>query len=158
GDSSQKYLSDGLTEEMISALSHIAGLRVIARTSVMKYQGSAKTVAEIGRELEVGSVLEGSVGRAGDRLRIRVRLVDARTQEPRWSHDYDKGISDVFAIQQEVAERVAEELSVQPQPSEREQQTPAVNVDAYDTYLRGLFYRNAAEAGTAADADSAVVF
>jgi eukaryotic-like serine/threonine-protein kinase len=160
GDSSQKYLSDGLTEETISALSHIAGLRVIARTSVMKYQGSAKTVAEIGRELDVGSVLEGSVGRAGDQLRIRVRLVDARTQEPRWAHDYEAGISDVFAIQQEVAARVAQELSVQPRPSEKEQlnKTATVNVDAYDAYLRGLFYRNAAEAGGAAEADSAVIF
>jgi eukaryotic-like serine/threonine-protein kinase len=160
GDSSQKYLSDGLTEETISALSHIAGLRVIARTSVMKYQGSAKTVAEIGRELDVGSVLEGSVGRAGDQLRIRVRLVDARTQEPRWAHDYEAGISDVFAIQQEVAARVAQELSVQPRPSEKEQlnKTATVNVDAYDAYLRGLFYRNAAEAGSAAEADSAVIF
>ena len=160
GDSSQQYLADGLTEETISALSNIAGLRVIARTSVMKYRGSAKTVAEIGRELEVGSVLEGSVRRTGDRLRIRVQLVDARTQEPRWGHDYDRGISDVFAIQQDVAARVAQELSVQPQPSERDQLNQAAtgNVEAYDAYLRGLFYRNAAEAGTAAEGDSAIVF
>ena len=161
GDSSQKYLSDGLTEETISALSHIAGLRVIARTSVMKYQGSSKTVAEIGRELGVGTVLEGSVRRAGDRLRIRVRLVDASSQEPRWAHDYEAGIPDVFAIQQEVAARVAQELSVQRRPSEQGQltQDASVSADAYDAYLRGLFYRNAAEeSGTAAVADSAVAF
>jgi TolB-like protein/tRNA A-37 threonylcarbamoyl transferase component Bud32 len=160
GDSSQKYLADGLTEETISALSHIAGLQVIARTSVMKYRGTAKTVAEIGRELEVGSVLEGSVRRSGDRLRVRVQLVDARTQESRWGEDYDRGISDAFAIQNEVAARVAQVLSVQPRPSEREQLNKVAtgNVEAYDAYLRGLFYRNAAEAGSAAEADSAIRF
>jgi TolB-like protein/Tfp pilus assembly protein PilF len=164
-DPGQQYLADGLTEETISALSNIAGLRVIARTSVMQYRSSRKSVAEIGRELEVGSVLEGSVRRAGDRLRVRVQLVDARTQEPRWGHDYDQGISDVFAIQQDVAAQVAQQLSVQPLPSEQQQINKAAtgNVDAYDAYLRGLFYRNAAEVEKtgqfyAADADSAIVF
>lgn len=160
GDSSQRYLADGLTEETISALSHMAGLRVIARTSVMKYRGSRKTVAEIGRELEVGSVLEGSVRRAGDRLRVRVQLVDAKTQEPRWDRDYDRGISDVMAIQQDVAARVAQQLRVQPLPAERHQITKAAtgNIEAYDAYLRGLFYRNAAETGAFAAGDSAIVF
>jgi serine/threonine protein kinase/tetratricopeptide (TPR) repeat protein len=158
GDSSQKYLADGLTEETISALSQIAGLRVIARTSVMKYRGTAKTVAEIGRELQVGSVLEGSVRRTGDLLRVRVQLVDAKTQEPRWGQNYDRKVSDAFAIQNEVATRVAQELSIQPRPSEREQLNKAAttNVAAYDAYLRGLFYRNAAEAAGPAEADSAV--
>ncbi|HSJ74591.1 MAG TPA: hypothetical protein VK899_00105, partial [Gemmatimonadales bacterium] len=158
GDSSQRYLADGLTEETISALSNIAGLRVIARTSVMKYRGTAKTVAEIGRELEVGSVLEGSVRTSGDRLRLRVQLVDAKTQESRWGQDYDRKVSDVFAIQNELATQVAQELRVQPQPSEREQlgKAPTSNARAYDAYLRGLFYRNAAEEGTRAVADSSV--
>jgi eukaryotic-like serine/threonine-protein kinase len=160
GDSSPKYLADGLTEETISALSHIAGLRVIARTSVMKYRGTAKTVAEIGRELKVGSVLEGSVRRSGDRLRVRVQLVDAKTEEPRWGQDYDRRISDAFAIQNDVATRVAQQLSIEPQPSEREQLNKAAtgNVKAYDAYLRGLFYRNAAEEGNPAQADSAIRF
>jgi serine/threonine-protein kinase len=160
GDSSQRYLADGLTEETISALSHIRGLRVIAATSVMKYRGSGKTVAEIGRELEVGSVLEGSIRRTGDRLRVRVQLVDTKTQEPRWGEDYDRGASEASAIQQEVAQRVAQELNVQPRPEDRDQLTkPATeNVEAYDAYLRGLFYRNAAEAGTAAESDSAIAF
>ena len=159
-DSGQKYLADGLTEETISALSRIRGLRVIARTSVMKYRGSDKTVAEIGRELEVGSVLEGSIRRTGGRLHVRVQLVDTKTQEPRWGQDYDRDVSDASAIQQEMAERVAQELNVQPRPGEGDQGTkPATdNVEAYDAYLRGLFYRNAAEAGTAAEGDSAIAF
>ena len=158
GDSSQKYLADGLTEETISALSNIAGLQVIARTSIMKYRGTAKTVAEIGRELEVGSVLEGSVRTSGDRLRVRVQLVDAKTQESRWGQDYDRKVSDAFAIQNELASEVARELRVQPQPSERAQlgKVPTSNAGAYDAYLRGLFYRNAAEEGTRAVADSSV--
>jgi serine/threonine-protein kinase len=158
GDSSQRYLADGLTEETISALSHIAGLRVIARTTMLKYRGSPKTVAEIGRELDVGSLLEGSVRISGDRLRVRVQLVDVRTQEPRWGQDYDRKISEAFALQNEVATRVAQELEVQPQPSEQHQlkKQATSNVEAYDAYLRGLFYRNAAEQGNAADADSAI--
>jgi TolB-like protein/tetratricopeptide (TPR) repeat protein len=159
GDSSQKYLADGLTEETISALSNIAGLKVIARTSVMKYRGTAKTVAEIGQELEVGSVLEGSVRTSGDRLRVRVQLVDAKTQESRWGQDYDRKVSDAFAIQNDLASQVARQLgcSRSPQSGRSWGRSPPAMRGRTDAYLRGLFYRNARRGRAArALADSSV--
>ena len=132
----EEYFSDGLTEELISSVSRTKGLKVIARTSVMKYKGSDRPASEIGRELGVGSVLEGSVRKAGGKVRITVQLVDASTEETRWSEQYDREMSDIFAIQSDIALRVAQELRMQvlgpPQRS-----GPTTNMDAYVDYLRG---------------------
>jgi adenylate cyclase len=105
-----EYLADGMTEEMISCVSRMKGLRVIARTSMMRYKGTQKPIAEIGRELNVGSVLEGSVRKAGDKIRISVQLIDTLNEEPQWSREYDRETKDVFAIQSDIALRVAEAL------------------------------------------------
>ena len=132
----EEYFSDGLTEELISSVSRTKGLMGIARTSVMKYKGSGRPASEIGRELGVGSVLEGSVRKAGGKVRITVQLVDASTEETRWSEQYDREMSDIFAIQSDIALRVAQELRMQvlgpPQRS-----GPTTNMDAYVDYLRG---------------------
>ena len=139
-DPRDEYFADGLTEELISVLSQIRGLRVIARTSVGQYKGTAKSIGQIGSELGVGSVLEGSVRKADGQLRITVQLIDAGTEEHRWAQTYDRRLENVFAIQAEVAEKTAEALKVELLKSERDaiQERPTSNLKAYESYLRGI--------------------
>jgi adenylate cyclase len=139
-DSKDEYFADGLTEELIASLSKLRELRVIARTSVGQYKATSKSVSEIGRELEVGSVVEGSVRKAGDRLRITLQLIDAATQEHIWASSFDRTLDDVFAIQTEIAERTAEALRVELVGAERASlaKRPTSDVEAYNLYLKGL--------------------
>ena len=138
-DPDDEYFADGMTEELISSLSRTKGLRVIARTSVMRYKGGSKPISEIGRELNVGAVLEGSVRKSGDKIRVAVQLVETSNEEPRWSEDYDREVKDVFMIQREIAERVTGELKEHMLgggggPAEAK----ATNsMEAYVAYLRG---------------------
>jgi adenylate cyclase len=111
-DPKDEYFADGLTEEMITVLSQLRELRVIARTSVTPYKSTSKGVAQIGTELGVDSVLEGSVRKAGDELRITVQLIDVATQEHTWASTYDRKLEKVFAVQAEIAREVAEALKV----------------------------------------------
>ena len=143
-DAKDEYFADGMTEELISTLSRIQGLRVIARTSVMQYKGVQKSVAEIGRDLNVKAVLEGSVRKSGNKLRITVQLIDAASQEHLWSEEYDRELTDVFVIQGNVAQRVAEALQVQLAADERTQigKSWTGNVEAYTLYLRGRYAWN----------------
>ncbi len=141
-DQQDEYFADGLTEEIINTLSSIPGLRVIARTSVMKYKQATKSVGEIGRELKVGTILEGSVRKAGGRLRITIQLIDVGSEVPIWAQKYDRELSDVFKIQTDIAERVAEALKVQVLKESRrliEQKAPE-DIGAYVLYLRGRYY------------------
>ncbi len=135
-DKENDYFADGLTEELISSVSRTQGLRVIARTSVMKYKGSAKPISEIGRELGVGNILEGSVRKAGDTVRITVKLVDTSSEESRWSQQYDRRIDDIFAIQSDIARKVADALRMQVARGEAGAK-PTASADAYVDYLRG---------------------
>ena len=139
-DPRDEYFADGLTEELITILSQIKGLRVISRTSVNQYKGTTKTVAQIGSELGADSVLEGSVRRAGDQLRITVQLIDPRTDEHRWAQTYDRKLENVFAIQAEVAEQTARALRLELIGPEREsiRKQPTTNLAAYDLYLKGI--------------------
>ena len=139
-DPKDEYLADGLTEELISVLSQIRGLRVISRTSVNQFKGSSKSIAQIGSELGVGSVLEGSVRRAGEHLRITVQLIDVETDEHQWAHTYDRKLDNVFAIQAEVAEHTATALRLELIDSARDaiQRGPTSDLGAYDLYLKGL--------------------
>lgn len=134
-----EYFADGMTEEMISSVSKMKGLRVIARTSVMRFKGTQKSIAEIGRELNVGSVLEGSVRKAGDKIRITVQLVDTLNEEPQWTRDYDREIKDVFAVQSDIARRVAETLRdhLLGGVTERDERSMLGSSEAYTDYLRG---------------------
>ena len=128
-----------MTEELISSVSRTKGLRVIARTSVMRYKGSTKSINEIGRELNVGSVLEGSIRKAGNKFRISVQFVDTTNEEPQWSHDYDREIEDVLDIQSSIAQKVAEALQehVLGSLTHSVQQKAKRNPEAYINYLRG---------------------
>jgi TolB-like protein/Tfp pilus assembly protein PilF len=133
------YFADGMTEEMISATSKIDGLSVISRTSSMKFKGSGKSVDEIRRELNVGSVLEGSVRKAGDRVRVSVQLIDASEDKNLWSEVYDRELKDIFSIQEEIAQSIAGALKSRLLEGGismlRERRTE--NLDAYTKYLRG---------------------
>ena len=137
-DPNDEYFADGLTEELIAVLSTIPMIRVIARTSVNPYKSRTKSIAQIGTELGVRSVLEGSVRKAGDRLRISLQLIDVTTQEPVWAERYDRQLSDVFAIQTEIAESTARSIRVELSGPAREhlRRTPTSNLAAYDLYLR----------------------
>lgn len=137
-DPENDYFSDGITEDLIAQLARVRSLKVISRTSMMSYKGTAKTVRTIGRELGVTSVLEGSVRRAGNRVRIVAQLVDAASDDHLWSGTYDRDLDDIFALQAEVAREITKELEgpleLGPDASgEARRGDPA----AYDLYLRG---------------------
>jgi TolB-like protein/Flp pilus assembly protein TadD len=140
-DPEQEYLSDGLTEEMIAQLGRVepARLAVIARTSTMQYKGTKKSMAEIGRELGVDYVLEGSVRREGDRVRIYAELVQAREQTALWTETYERNLAGVFALQTEVAGRIARSLELELLPVQRTEQagSSATTPGSYEAYLRG---------------------
>ena len=141
-DQQDEYFADGLTEEIINTLSSITGLKVIARTSIMQYKQVNKSVGEIGRELKIGTILEGSVRKAGSRLRISVQLIDVGSEAPIWAQKYDRELEDVFKIQTHIADRVAEALKVQLLKENRkliEDKAPE-NIGAYVLYLRGRYY------------------
>lgn len=138
-DPEEGYFADGVTEELITSISGVRQLTVIARTSVMGYKGTTKKVKEIGRELEVGTILEGSVRKAGNRVRITAQLIDTATEGHIWAQNYDRQLEDVFAIQSEIAEKVAGELKVRLVEDERRviEKRPTENTEAYTFYLRG---------------------
>ncbi|MGE5798556.1 MAG: tetratricopeptide repeat protein [Ignavibacteria bacterium] len=138
------YFAEGITEEIISNLAKISGLDVIARTSVMKYKKTGLNIAQIGNELMVGTILEGSVRKADDKARITVQLIDVPTQKHLWAEDYDRELKDIFAIQSDIAMKVAEELKVQLVSNEKEQieKKGTGNADAYRYYLLGNYFLN----------------
>jgi TolB-like protein len=138
-DPEQEYFADGMTEELITDLAQIRSLRVISRTSVMAYKGTKKTLPEIGRELKVDGVLEGSVARAGNRVRITAQLIDAATDRHLWAKSYERDLSDVFSLQSEVARAVAHEVqaAVTPEEQARLAQTRPVDPEVHELYLKG---------------------
>ncbi len=141
-DQQDDYFADGLTEEIINTLSSIPGLNVIARTSVMKYKHTDKSVSEIGRELRVGTLLEGSVRKSADRLRVTLQLIDVTSEAPIWAQKYDREVRDIFEIQTDIAEQVADALKVRLLSENKamiEQKAPE-NIEAYVLYLRGRYY------------------
>ena len=143
-DPEDEYFADGMTEELISTTSSIAGLTLIARTSVMGYKGTTKKVEEIGKELSVGTVLEGSVRKAGKRLRITVQLIDVQSQGHLWAQSYDKELDDVFALQTEIARSVADSLKVKIHSKEEGliDKKPTQDLEAHELYLKGLYQWN----------------
>jgi serine/threonine-protein kinase len=137
-DPAQEYFADGMTDELISRLSKISALRVISRTSAMRYKGSKKSLPEIARDLQVDAVVEGSVAREGDRVRINARLIDAGETQM-WTESYDRELRDVLSIQSDVASAIAREIRVKVAPEESSQlasQGP-VDPEAYQSYLQG---------------------
>jgi len=138
-DPEQDYFSDGLTEDIITQLSKIKAYKVISRTSVAQYKNTPKSVKEIGKELDVGLLLEGSVQRSKEQVRITAQLINAITDEHLWADSYDRPINDIFAIQREVALAIASVLNTTLSKKETAQldYIPTVNLQAYDFYLRG---------------------
>jgi adenylate cyclase len=112
GDAENEYFSDGITDDILTALSKVGDIRVISRTSTLQYKGTTKPIREIASELDVATVLEGTVRRAGNQVRITAQLIDADTDEHLWAETYDRELTDVFAIQSEIAARIADELHV----------------------------------------------
>ena len=137
-DAKDDWFADGITEEMIAKLSSIRELRVIARTSIMGYKGTSKGVAEIGRELGVGTILEGSVRRAGDTVRVTAQLIDSRSQAHLWAESYDRQISEVFAVQSDVATKVADALQITLLADVKQRVDRPATTDsiAHDLYLK----------------------
>jgi TolB-like protein/class 3 adenylate cyclase/Tfp pilus assembly protein PilF len=133
------YFADGVQDEILTYLAKIADLRVISRTSVMQYRsGVARNLREIGQQLGVANVVEGSVQRSGDRVRVNAQLVDARTDRQIWGQTYDRDLADVFAIQSEIAKAIAEQLQVNLSPGEENAigRPPTGDIAAFDLYAR----------------------
>lgn len=144
GDPAEDYFADGMTEALIIDLSKIRALRVISRTSVMQYKGTKKPLPQIARELNVDGVVEGSVVRAGDRVRLSARLIHAATESAMWAENYDRDVRDILNLQRELARQVSREIRITVQPSENAQLATSARVDpkAHELYLRGRFFWN----------------
>ncbi len=144
-DKENEYFSDGITEDIIAQLSKIEDLRVPSRASVMRYKTSDRTPAQIAAELNVGTILEGSVRRSGNRVRIVAELIDAHNDEHLWTETYDRELTEIFAIQSAVAHEIASALkaTLSPEESRRLDAKPTENVEAYTDYLKGreFYYR-----------------
>ena len=138
-DPEQEFFSDGLTEDIITQLAKIKDMHVISRTTCMKFKGDTLSIGEIGRQLNVGAILEGSVQRAGDQLRITAQLIDVATDAHLWAESYDRSVNDLFTIQREIAVAIAGMLQRTLTPTETNSlaQAPTENIEAYQAYLKG---------------------
>jgi len=138
GEPENAYFADGIQDDILTNLSKIGDLKVISRTSVMAYRGKQKSVRQIGKELGVGAILEGSVRREANRVRVNVQLINAQNDEHIWAEDYDRDLTDVFAIQTDLAQKIAHELRAQLSPSEKAGMTrkPTENGEAYLAFVQ----------------------
>ncbi len=139
GDPEQEYFSDGITEDIITDLSKVSGLSVVARNTAFTYKGKPVKVLEVAKELGVNFVLEGSVRKAGSRVRVTGQLINGKDDRHVWADRYDRDLTDIFAIQDEITHAIVEQLKVKLLPQEKNNiaQTPTDNVEAYTYYLRG---------------------
>jgi TolB-like protein/Flp pilus assembly protein TadD len=144
GDPAQEYFADGMTESVISNLARIRALKVISRTSAMRYKGSQKSLPEIARELNVDAVVEGTVQRSGGRVRVTAQLIHPATDTHLWARDYERDLTDVLKLQSEVARAVADEIRTQVTAEERARlaSTRRVKPQAHEAYLLGRFHFN----------------
>ncbi len=142
GDLSQEYFADGITDALITELAQFSSFRVISRTSAMHYKGSRQPLPAIARELNVDAIVEGSVTRAGNRVRINVQLLEARSDRHLWAKAYDRDTSEIMSLQQDVANSIAHEIQAKltPQENQRQAQNRQVDPEAYDDYLRGMYF------------------
>jgi len=138
-DPANEYFSDGVTEDILTHLSQIADLHVISRTSVMVYRNSTVPVGQIARELRVGSVLEGSVRKAGNRVRVTAQLIEAHTDRHLWADTYDRALDDIFAVQSDVAQQIAKALEARLAPAvlSHIRARPSHDMKAYELFVRG---------------------
>src|SRR5206468_9227765 len=141
-DPDNAYFAVGIQEEILTRLASIADLKVISRTSTQEYESKPRNLRQIAKQLRVANIIEGSVQKAADQVRVNVQLINARSDSHLWADTYDRKLTDIFGVESEIAKRVAE--SLQAKISGREEQALAVrptdNPEAYDAYLRGLAY------------------
>ena len=143
-DPGDEYFADGMTEELISTMSKVGQFEVISRTSVMQFKKNPKPIKEVSRELDAGTILEGSVRKSGSKLRVTVQMIDAARDRHLWAENYDRELKDAFEIQSEISEAVAQELKVRILPAEKKklERKPTEDSEAYNLYLKGRFYWN----------------
>src|SRR5512139_1861074 len=141
GDASKDYFSDGMSEELLNLLARVPGLQVASRTSSFAYKGRNLDIREVGRELGVETVLEGSVRQSGDQVRITAQLIDAETGFHLWSETYERRLADIFQVQDEIAAAIVDKLRIELAPQEQRlavrDKAPTQNVQAYEFYLQG---------------------
>jgi TolB-like protein/DNA-binding winged helix-turn-helix (wHTH) protein/Flp pilus assembly protein TadD len=144
GDKEQDYFADGMTDELIANLAKIRSLQVISRSTAMAYKGTRKPLSEIARELHVDAVVEGTVLRAGNRVRITAELVQVSTDRHLWAETYESQLGDVLGLQNRVSSAIVDEIRINLTPEERNRlaKTPAVSPEAYENYLKGRYYWN----------------
>src|SRR5580658_7595199 len=144
GDAAQNYFADGMTDELITDLAQISALRVISRTSVMVYKGARKPLPQIARELNVDAVVEGTVLRSGDQVRITAQLIEASTDKHLWSQSYQGELRDTLALQKRVAGAIADQIRINLTPQEQTalKNVKVVNPEAYESYLKGRYFWN----------------
>jgi TolB-like protein/DNA-binding winged helix-turn-helix (wHTH) protein/Flp pilus assembly protein TadD len=144
GEASQNYFADGMTDELITDLAQISALRVISRTSVMVYKGARKPLPQIARELNVDAVVEGTVLRSGDRVRITAQLIEASTDKHLWSQSYEGDLRDTLTLQKKVARAIADQIRINLTPREEAalKSVKVVNPEAYESYLKGRYFWN----------------
>jgi TolB-like protein/DNA-binding winged helix-turn-helix (wHTH) protein len=145
GDPSEEFFADGMTDQLITDLAQVGSLRVISRTSVMQYRGAKKALPEIARELKVDAIVEGSVIRFGQRVRVTAQLIQAPADRHLWAETYDRDLGDILKLQGELADAIAQQVRAQVTPTEQAQlrSAPALNPAAYDAYLKGrLIFTN----------------
>ena len=145
GDPSEEFFADGMTDQLITDLAKVGSLRVVSRTSVTRYKGTKKAMPEIARELDVDAIVEGSVVRSGNRVRVTAQLIEASTDRHLWAETYDGDIGDVLKLQGKVTEAIAQEVRAQLTPQQQTQlrRADVVNPEAYDDYLKGRLYLTA---------------
>jgi TolB-like protein/Tfp pilus assembly protein PilF len=140
----QEYFCDGMSEELINVMTNIPGLKVVARTSAFSFKGKGMDAREIGRKLKVNNILEGSVRKSGNQLRISAQLIEVKNGFHLWSRNYDRELKDIFAIQDEIASAIVAMLKTKLLPAEKEliEKQPTASTEAYQLYLKGRFYWN----------------
>jgi TolB-like protein/Tfp pilus assembly protein PilF len=153
GDPAQDFFADGMTEELINSLGQVSTLRVISLTSSMSYKGTRKKLPEIAKELAVDGVVEGSVLREGNQVRISAQLIDAKTDRPVWAHEYVRDMTSVLALQGEVAQAIADEIRITmtPQEQARLARSRPIDPEAQDLYLHGILQLDADDCSSAVD-------
>jgi TolB-like protein/Flp pilus assembly protein TadD len=142
GDAAEEYFSDGMTEELICAVARIRSLRVISRTSVMMYKGARKPLPQIAKELRVDAIVEGSVARSGQKVRITAQLIHAPDDRHLWSGRYERDLQDILLLQGEIAQDIANEIHKLVDPDVQRTQSRRVHAQAYEARLKGIFFRD----------------